>query len=708
MQRRAMIFKTDNRIYTVSGNILLLLIIIALHACTNRMNPDSYTILRVADAIPEYAIVDDSTENPSFHPLSIVKEIPGSDSFRIVSLIPLNERDILMITRNHGLYRIKKLGEGWERIDRDLPPEVLYPFKESGRTKPIMSVSIAHNRKHLALIVESMLYLSDDGGITFTRAPLNGLRNFTSPLTVALHPSNPSTLLLGTATSGIYYSDDYGKSVSPIRKGVPGEPLRSPNFLEEVRSLCFAENDTFYAGFANGNGVYRGTISEKSLEKIDRPDLYAYPDGDFYTVNSLSYYRGILWIGTNRRVRSTMIIDPGKHRRDDPVIGIAEKVMKEKPPIFLYTRDCSISFGKHYLPEREFTPDKRALGKHGLYISYSFTQGENYSRLIRLLRTLRLNAVVINVKDDYGKTRVPTDDPLILQVPDSVAPYINVKETFDRLHRDGIYIIGRHVVFKDEPLYRFENGKYAVKNRGGRPLLKGPEKWVDAYSEFVWDYNIAVAKAIVQAGVDEIQFDYIRFPDIRGGIDVRKFDFQKKDQSQREALVSFLKKARENLKVPLSIDLFGYNAIYQWGTWIGQDVTALSRYVDVISPMFYPSHYTGGYAYSYGAKRIYYTIYISCKRVKELAGGVHIRPYIQAFYYKENTDNYCVDYIGWELDGLKESGLTDYIFWNDLSEYKILLRGMRKYLGLGEGPLPPEMLKIIPKKLPLEDVVESK
>jgi hypothetical protein len=87
---------------------------------------------------------------------------------------------------------------------------------------------------------------------------------------------------------------------------------------------------------------------------------------------------------------------------------------------------------------------------------------------------------------------------------------------------------------------------------------------------------------------------------------------------------------------------------------------------------------------------------------------VLLRPYIQAFYYKDNSDGYCVDYIGWELDGIKNSGMSDYIFWNDLSEYTILIRGLRKYRGMGGGPLAPEVRASIPKKLPFDTMVRKK
>jgi hypothetical protein len=67
-----------------------------------------------------------------------------------------------------------------------------------------------------------------------------------------------------------------------------------------------------------------------------------------------------------------------------------------------------------------------------------------------------------------------------------------------------------------------------------------------------------------------------------------------------------------------------------------------------------------------------------------------------------------VDYIGWELDGITNSGMKDYIFWNDLSEYTILIRGLRKYRGMGEGPVPPVIKEYIPKKLPFDSMVERK
>jgi len=687
---------------------LSILAALFIAACgRNTVDLNGHAIFTADGAVIQYAAFS-GNEEPRFHSIRSMKSLPNEADIEIVDVVPVSSGDLLVITRRHGLYKISLRGETCRRIDRGLPSEVVYPFTERGVTKPILHLSVTGDAKRIAVIIPNAVYLSVDGGQSFARLGLAGVTRFTEFLSAALHPVNEKLIVIGTASNGIYYSRDGGITARRIKAGMPGEPSRTPNFLEEIRSVCFGEDDdTFYAGLGNGGGVYRGSLSRGVVEAIGDRGLRTYPDGDFYRVTSVNYMKGNLFIGTNRKWRK--ILSTGAPKGVLPInTHVREMFLHNDAVLSAHSGGSHLSFLHTYQPRRDFEPDKRALGRRAMYISYSFTQNDNYARLLNLLRYLKFNAVVINLKDDYGSIRVPVTDPIIKQVPGAVNPYVNVLRTIKRLKSDGMYVIARQVCFKDDKVYGFRENKYAVKNAAGFPFRKGPEKWVDGFSEFVWDYNIAVAKELERAGVDEIQFDYIRFPDIRGEIDNRKFDFKREGQSMREALASFLIKARGSLRLPISVDIFGYTAIYQWGDWIGQDVTELSRYVDVTSPMFYPSHYTGGYAAGYGAKRIYYTIYLSCKRARELSGSVIIRPYIQAFYYKDNADGYCVDYIGWELDGLAESGVKDYIFWNDLSEFTILIRGLRKYRGMGEGPLPPAIREYIPKKLPFDSMVEMK
>jgi hypothetical protein len=646
--------------------------------------------------------------------IKAVKNVSEPESFEILAVVPQDGEGILAVTRKHGLLFTRDGGENWERIDSGLPREVVYPFIDHGLTKPIMSVSISSDRKRIAALFPESLYLSRDGGRTFAAAPLAGAETNVEFLCVAWHPDDANLILIGTAevgtkiNNGVYVSRNGGASVSGIYEGLPGEPTAHPNYFEIVTAVCFGEEeDVIYAGMGNGGGVYRGSLTDRRFERIADKELYTYPNGDFYSVENLFYRNGALFIATNRPWRKIVPVvqpDPGAHT--DRLFR--ELFLTEEG--FVSMREASglcRSLRPAYVPPRSFPPDPKVYGKKGLYISYTFTQEDNYPKLIRLLNRLNLNAVIINLKDDYGNLRVKTDDPEITKVQGRVSPYVKFKETVAKLHADGIYVIGRMVVFKDSYLYDYENHKYAVKVVGGAPLTKGPEKWVDPFSEFAWDYNIACARAAEASGVDEIQFDYIRLPDLKGDAFGRaRYDFQKKGQLAREALVSFLKKARSQLKAPISIDLFGYQAVYKFGRWIGQDITEMAAQVDAVSPMFYPSHYSGGYAANYGDQRIYYTIYLSCKRALELIGNAHLRPYVQGFYYRNNEDDYCVDYIGWEMNGLKASGTADFIFWNDLSEYVILVKGMRRYLGDKVLPTSTEIKKDLPKKMTYESIIE--
>jgi len=688
--------------------VSLFSLVLLMVSCDSMSQLKKYTVSHIPyKGVPRIATTDsidkNSVQNLSYYSLNNISvELKQSV---ILALVPLNGKSLLALTRQKGLHVINVKTHKSRRIDRGLPPEVIYPFKDK-KTKPIENFFISKNRKRIVIIMPPHVCLSEDGGRSFKTLPLRGKSRWAEFMSVALHPTNKKLILLGTSARGLYFSLDKGRRAYKLKGGVPGEPHKRPNFREEVRSLIFTgKGNEFYAGFGNGGGIYKGSISKRRIWPLKRKELFTYPDGDYYRIMSLSLHNKNLFAATDRGKRYIIDVKDSSRHPQKPV---AENILsKLKGTAGLYGPETEIVYQRYVLPGRDFSPNPIVKGKRAMYISYTFTQGKNYKRLISLLRELKLNAVIINLKDDHGVIRVPCDDPIVKKVPKNVRPYVNLKETIDKLHRDGIYIIGRQVVFKDKRLYHYKGGKYAVKSRlSGRPLRKGPEKWVDAHSEFTWDYNIAVAKAIEKLGIDEIQYDYIRFPDVRGGKEKRKYDFAKPHQTMREALASFLIKSREHIKAPVSIDLFGYNAVYKLGNWIGQDIQLLSRYVDAICPMFYPSHYTGGFAAHYGKKRIYYIIKISCKRAKELTKGVHHRPYIQAFRYKTNWDKYSPPYIGWQLDGLKDSGIKDYIFWNNLVHFKTWIRGMRLYQGKG-ATLPRNVRKMIPKKKRFESVLEK-
>ena len=113
------------------------------------------------------------------------------------------------------------------------------------------------------------------------------------------------------------------------------------------------------------------------------------------------------------------------------------------------------------------------------------------------------------------------------------------------------------------------------------------------YSRDVWRYLVGFAKEAVQLGMDEIQFDYCRFPD---GLYDNSMNYHNQyNESKAQAITHFLYYAREELRKVegyISVDVFGWNMISGDDQDIGQFIPAIANVVDAISPMPYPDHFT--------------------------------------------------------------------------------------------------------------------
>ena len=341
---------------------------------------------------------------------------------------------------------------------------------------------------------------------------------------------------------------------------------------------------------------------------------------------------------------------------------------------------------------------ERANGKKAIYASaYQCRNKEGINKFKKIIKDRNMNAVVIDMKDDYGYLRYQTKDPLLLE-KGTVSNYaINLDDFISSFKEDNIYLIARIVTFKDRALTKYNNGKYAVwdsKNNRAWIGIKGyedvtddegnvigtqtqyyDENWVDPYSEEVWEYNIAVAKELIARGFDEIQFDYIRFPTDGLNLYNARYRWQDKGMDKESALISFLSYARENIHAPIGIDIYGANGWYRSGTRTGQDTEMLSEYVDVIGPMFYPSHFEQtflNYApYADRTYRIYY--YGSFRNTIMARNRSLIRPWVQCFYIGVSYDKqyYDEDYIRKEFFGVRDSLNRGYMCWNNSGEYGI-------------------------------------
>ena len=143
--------------------------------------------------------------------------------------------------------------------------------------------------------------------------------------------------------------------------------------------------------------------------------------------------------------------------------------------------------------------------------------------------------------------------------------------------------------------------------------------------------------------------------------------------SQDGALESFLRFARSALDAPISVDIYGSNGWYRTGARTGQDVEMLARYVDVICPMLYPSHFEQNFLAQEPAELRPYRIYsLGTLRNRAIARGrALIRPYVQAFYLDVSYDrlHYDLRYVREEVRGVREGANQGMTFWNNSGRY---------------------------------------
>ena len=150
-----------------------------------------------------------------------------------------------------------------------------------------------------------------------------------------------------------------------------------------------------------------------------------------------------------------------------------------------------------------------------LYLSsYGLASKQIREAAKEAIKLKKMNALVIDIKGDRGYIPFKVDIPLAEEVgAQKTILFKDIKALVASLKEQGLYLIARIVVFKDDPLAA-ARPQWAVKVKGGG-VFKDREKlrWVDPFHKEVWDYNIAIAKLGAELGFDEVQFDYVRFPD---------------------------------------------------------------------------------------------------------------------------------------------------------------------------------------------------
>jgi hypothetical protein len=311
----------------------------------------------------------------------------------------------------------------------------------------------------------------------------------------------------------------------------------------------------------------------------------------------------------------------------------------------------------------------KPLKVKALYLStYGAASPKIRNAALEVLERNNMNALVIDVKGDRGFIPFKVDIPLAEQVGAQKTILNKDYPGFiKKLKERNIYLIARIVTFKDN-LLATARPEWAVKTQGGG-IFRDRERlrWADAFHKETWDYNIAVAKAVAEMGYDEIQFDYVRLPDNRGVVFPEKSNIA----NRTKVVTGFLKAAYKALipyNVFVAADVFGYVPWNEGDTGIGQQIVDVTKAVDIVSLMTYPSGYHLGIPkYRNPVQHIYEVVYLTQKMAidRTKASPLHFRPWLQAFRdYAYRGGDFKEERMRLEIKAADDSGASGWMFWN--------------------------------------------
>ena len=293
---------------------------------------------------------------------------------------------------------------------------------------------------------------------------------------------------------------------------------------------------------------------------------------------------------------------------------------------------------------------------------------------LALAKETEINSLVIDVKGDRGVITYKSSIPLASEIGAQRLVIIkDIRGLIQSLREKGIYTVARIVVFKDEVLGS-ARPDLTVKTQDGR-IFHDRENlaWVDPSRKEVWDYNINIAVEAAQNGFDEIQFDYVRFPDRKGLL----FAVANTEENRVKYISGFLGEAKRRLapyNVFVAADIFGYVSWNLNDTQIGQKIEQVASRVDYISLMLYPSGFQFGIpGYRNPVAHPYEIVSLTLKRARERANipANRFRPWLQAFKdYAFDRRHFSGPEIRSQIKAADEFGSGGWMLWNPRNIYK--------------------------------------
>jgi hypothetical protein len=301
---------------------------------------------------------------------------------------------------------------------------------------------------------------------------------------------------------------------------------------------------------------------------------------------------------------------------------------------------------------------------------------------MKLIEETELNALVIDVKGDRGMIPYRSSVPLATEVGgQKIITVRDAEGLMASFKEKGIYTIARIVVFKDN-LLAGARPDLAVKTPTGEPWRDRESlAWVDPFRKEVWDYNIQIAVEAAKLGFDEIQFDYVRFPDSHSP----RFSQPSTEEARVKAITGFLQEARSKLapyNVFTAADVFGYICWNLNDTDIGQKLDPIASAVDYLSPMLYPSGFQFGIpGFRNPVQNPYEIVYLSLKKAQERTkiSPLRFRPWLQAFKdYAFDRRQFNGKELRDQISASEKFGSHGWMLWNPINQYTTAAESLKK------------------------------
>ncbi|CAN5846847.1 putative glycoside hydrolase [soil metagenome] len=279
-----------------------------------------------------------------------------------------------------------------------------------------------------------------------------------------------------------------------------------------------------------------------------------------------------------------------------------------------------------------------------------------FEAFLDMAMTTELNALMIDLKDESGHIWYDSTDPTAIEAG-AVATVFNLTEVVARADELGLYVIGRLVIFQDPVAAKSIPSMAVWDSELNEPYSANGQYFLDPTDPEARAYALSLATEACAMGVDEIQFDYVRFPDARR--ESAQFDGGVNAETRTSTIKAFLEESVEVLHpmgCAVAADIFGFLTTAQDDGGIGQQWEEVTAAIDVASPMIYPSHYgPGWFGFDNPNEHPSDVVRLALEDgMERLTGNVIVRPWLQDFGYSTDSVRAQIDSteqfnLGWML-----------------------------------------------------------